>query len=363
MAVPSSGSLSLFGLAKEKTHDDYNSTIPVGTWQDNFFSYASLTDATTGAGNYDLTNTNSANRPDNVTPHKISEWYGYDHDATATSGACIQVVHTNFSASNQYSTTGCSSSNGITANSGLVNGGGSDELSFFNRYVRYRNITGATKNYNIRLYRGTTACASLKVYKGYYGSSTGYTTTGMTLVHNKTNTGYTTYTGTIDDDDELLVILEFSNLSGCNTTSASCSISNLYYHGTACSYNGTMLNVPVLGSPGSTAYTYSQPWSAYSAAYNARNQSSAWSTAYIHQCAGSNFTVGNNIYQSNGTSGSKVQWGTNGGWRGFGYATSTWTLNGYPGNSIWNVLAVKDTSSETYNVEEIYTASNHYEEI
>ena len=78
MAVPSSGSLSLFGLAKEKTHDNYGSTIPVGTWQDNFFDYASLTDATTGAGNYDPTNTNSSNKPDNTTPHKMSEWYGYD---------------------------------------------------------------------------------------------------------------------------------------------------------------------------------------------------------------------------------------------------------------------------------------------
>lgn len=358
MAVPSSGSLSLFGLAKEKTHDNYNNTIPVGTWQQYFFSNASLTNATTGAGAYDSTNTNSANRPDNVTPHKMSEWYGYDHDATTSSSACIQVMHSNFAASNQYNTTGCNSSNAITANSGTVGGGSNDELVFLNRYVRYRNVTGATKNYNIRLYRGTTSCATLKVYKGYNAGTFGYSTGGdMSLVHTKTNTGYTTYTGTIEDDDELLVILEHSNTAGCNSTTASCSISNLYYYGSGCSYNGSMLNVPILGSPGSTAYTYSQASSAFNAAYAARNLSSAWSNAYIHQCAGSNFTVGNNIYQSNGTTGSKAQWGQSG-WRGFGYATSEWGFYGYPGNSYYNVLAVYDSGAETYNVEDTYTAND-----
>lgn len=358
MAVPSSGSLSLFGLAKEKTHDNYGSTIPVGTWQDNFFDYASLTDATTGAGNYDPTNTNSSNKPDNTTPHKMSEWYGYDHDAAATSTACIQVIHSNFAQSNQYSTTGCGSTTAITANSGNVGGNSGNSLIFINRYVRYRNITGSTKNYNIRLHRENADCATLKVYKGYNASTFGYSTGGdMSLVHTKNSTGYTTYTGTIDDDDELLVIIQHSNTASCDSSIRACSISNLYYHGSSCSYNGSMLNVPILGSPGSTAYTYNNAYSAWYAAYLARNLSSAWSNAYIHQCAGSNFTVGNNIYQSNGTTGSKVQWGTTG-WRGFGYATVDWNSNGYPGNSSYSVLAVYDSDTQTYNIENTYNTDN-----
>lgn len=86
MAVPSSGTISLWGLAKEKTNDNYANSIPLGTWQQYYFPYASLTDATTGAGNYDATNLNSSSRPDNSSPYGMSEWYGYDHDAKDTGG-------------------------------------------------------------------------------------------------------------------------------------------------------------------------------------------------------------------------------------------------------------------------------------
>lgn len=354
MAVPSSGSLSLFGLAKEKTHDNYGSTIPVGTWQDNFFDYASLTDATTGAGNYDPTNTNSSSKPDNTTPHKMSEWYGYDHDATASSSACIQVVHSNFVGSNQYSTSGCGSTTAITANSGNVGGNSGSSLIFINRYVRYRNITGSTKNYNIRLHRENADCATLKVYKGYNASTFGYSTGGdMSLVHTKNSTGYTTYTGTIDDDDELLVIIQHSNTASCDSSIRACSISNLYYHGTSCSYNGTMYAVPILGSGSSTAYQYSSGSSALTAGYQQRYNSSSWSTAYIHQCAGQSWTVGNTIYQTNGTSGSEVAFaGT--GWRCGSFPSTTYTNNGYPGGGITNVIAFYNAFHATGNIENTY---------
>lgn len=352
MAVPSSGSLSLFGLAKEKTHDDYNNSIPPGTWQQYFFSYASLTDATTGAGNYDATNTNSANRPNDGTPHEMGEWYGYDHDATVSSSDCIQVVHSSFASSNTNDSTGCSSSTSISASSGAAGPIGGHNLQYINRYARYRNITGATKNYNIRLYRSSTSCGTLKVYKGYNANTFGYSTGGdMSLVHTKSTTGYSTYTGTIEDDDELLVLLEHSNTMSCNSTSISCTVDNLYYHGSGCSYNGSMLNVPVLGSASSSAYTYLHANSAFYAGYNSRTNSSAWANAYIHQCQGSMFTVGNNIYQSNGTTGSKVLWGSSG-WRCFAYPTSNWSLYGYPGtNDLSNFLAVYDSGVQTYNIE------------
>ena len=42
----------------------------------------SIKDAATGA--YDAINTNSASYPDSLKPHAISEWYSYDHSASAT---------------------------------------------------------------------------------------------------------------------------------------------------------------------------------------------------------------------------------------------------------------------------------------
>ena len=83
MAVPSSGTLSLLGLAKEKVHDDYNSGSSISGQIP--FSYLTLG----GQGGsqqetYDTTNTNSASYPDNNQPHQMTDWYGYDHDATST---------------------------------------------------------------------------------------------------------------------------------------------------------------------------------------------------------------------------------------------------------------------------------------
>ena len=83
MAVPSSGQLSFFGIAKElelnnhdssKDHDEYveaghQSPIP-------------LADMSSGGTGFDTINTNSTDRPDGSTPHSASEFYGYDHDAS-----------------------------------------------------------------------------------------------------------------------------------------------------------------------------------------------------------------------------------------------------------------------------------------
>lgn len=67
-------------LAREKVYDNYNSgsgiTAPISMYD--------LVNGgnTKGSGvSYDVTNTNSINRPDTVTPHAFSEWYSYDHDA------------------------------------------------------------------------------------------------------------------------------------------------------------------------------------------------------------------------------------------------------------------------------------------
>ena len=84
MAVPSSGQLSLFSIAKEIELNDYTSTIPYPTYQ-GISPYAhpiSLTNMSTGAGGFAAINTNSTDRPDGSTPHAMSEFYGYDQNAS-----------------------------------------------------------------------------------------------------------------------------------------------------------------------------------------------------------------------------------------------------------------------------------------
>ena len=73
MAVPSSGTLSMLGLAREKQWDDYNSTSST-------YTPISLLDLAETFANFDGTNTNGVDYPDTSKPHAMSEWYGYDHD-------------------------------------------------------------------------------------------------------------------------------------------------------------------------------------------------------------------------------------------------------------------------------------------
>jgi len=89
MAVPSSGSVSLYGIAKEIHLNDYSNTIPnpnqSGTNWDTF-SYPtpiSLKNMSTGAGGFDAINSASSSKPDGSTPHGMGEFRGYDHDASA----------------------------------------------------------------------------------------------------------------------------------------------------------------------------------------------------------------------------------------------------------------------------------------
>ena len=79
MAVPSSGTLRLAGLAAEKDtqtdYDDYD--------YDDVLSLKDITVGGNANGNHfsvDVTNTNSTLHPDNSAPYKMSEFYGYDHD-------------------------------------------------------------------------------------------------------------------------------------------------------------------------------------------------------------------------------------------------------------------------------------------
>ena len=84
MAVPSSGTISLFGIAKELELNDFNSSVPVPTYTPIYNGPPfPLADMSTGAGGFDSINTENAStdRPDGSTPHAMSEFYSYDHDA------------------------------------------------------------------------------------------------------------------------------------------------------------------------------------------------------------------------------------------------------------------------------------------
>ena len=89
MAVPSSGTLSLLGLAREKQNDDYtNTTVLVGQ-NGNSPGSISLESCATSGNNHgpqvvmEATNTSSGSYPNSSTPHAMSEWYSYDHDFVA----------------------------------------------------------------------------------------------------------------------------------------------------------------------------------------------------------------------------------------------------------------------------------------
>lgn len=87
MAVPSSGSVSLFGIAKEVHLDDYNNTVPApgsgGTnWSQLGYPSISLKNMSTGAGGFDAINSASSSKPNGSVPHGMDEFRGYDHDAS-----------------------------------------------------------------------------------------------------------------------------------------------------------------------------------------------------------------------------------------------------------------------------------------
>ena len=91
MAVPSSGAISLWGIAKEMEVDDYDSSIPISTYN-SYHATPSLTLMSTGGTGFDdISTTNTpngspSNRPDGSTPHAMSEFYSYDHDGTLPVG-------------------------------------------------------------------------------------------------------------------------------------------------------------------------------------------------------------------------------------------------------------------------------------
>jgi len=72
MVIPSSGTISLAGIKNEVDEDDYTAGE----------SYTNI--SLTGIVDETDLNENSDSVPNQSTPHAMSEWYGYDHDAVAS---------------------------------------------------------------------------------------------------------------------------------------------------------------------------------------------------------------------------------------------------------------------------------------
>jgi len=346
MAVPSSGTLNISALAAEKLENDYTDV-------DTSYGPYSLKDITLGGAttvngeDYDATNTNSANKPDSIAPHAMSEWYGYDHDASGSTGKCLLIIDSTFLTPGTQ--TGCSSATAIAGATGAIMTGATNSLDYISRFGRYRNNSTGSVTYNIRVYRQYSDHCELKIYKGTQTSTTGYTLINQTLVHTHTSTGYQTFTGTLNSGSDLTIY--FGSTPNANATRYA-SFDQFYVNG-SCSYNGTMYAVPILGSGSSTAYQWSTSQSAWSNGYSQRYNSSSWSTAYIHQCAGSNWTIGNTIYQTNSSAGSEVAFnGT--GWRCGAFPSTTYTNYGYPGGSNYNIIAFYNAFHDPGNIENTF---------
>ena len=74
MAVPTSGILTMLGIAQERKHSTYGT----GT----ISSPILMTDLINsgGSNSFPALNTSGTSVPNTTTPHAMSEWYGYDQD-------------------------------------------------------------------------------------------------------------------------------------------------------------------------------------------------------------------------------------------------------------------------------------------
>lgn len=90
MVCPSSGEISLLGIAREKQNDDYTNTTALTGGQGNTPGSISLESCATSGSNHgpqvvmEATNTSSPSYPNGTTPHAMSEFYSYDHDYAAS---------------------------------------------------------------------------------------------------------------------------------------------------------------------------------------------------------------------------------------------------------------------------------------
>ena len=90
MAVPSSGTLSLLGIAREKQNDDYTNTTAMAAQNGTSPGAISLESCSTSGNNrsgqvvMEATNFSSPSYPPITQAYGMSEFYSYDHDFVAS---------------------------------------------------------------------------------------------------------------------------------------------------------------------------------------------------------------------------------------------------------------------------------------
>ena len=151
MAVPSSGSLSLFGIYKELTTNTYTTTYDGAN---------NISIRLASIGTYSTINAANAatDRPDGSTPHAMSEFYNYDHDiwngkikfinvsdgsggaTVAHSTVCSNYNYTSFNSESAYNLTESDANK-------LINGTTGSELDF-NSW----NVSGSADTFAILIY-------------------------------------------------------------------------------------------------------------------------------------------------------------------------------------------------------------------
>jgi|9_EtaG_2_1085328.scaffolds.fasta_scaffold18400_2 hypothetical protein len=167
MAVPSSGEITLVGIFSEKNENDYTANNPDG---ETDFSLAGLSrnnidDSSGGEINI---NANASPKPDDSAPFRMSEFYGYDHDAVGTSFSSM------YSAFSQAILTTTAAAYSLVRTFVVVNGSGAVTVS----------IGSIAPN------SGTLSVAASSTgdpgTSGTDNSGTGWVTEGTTLSHTPT---------------------------------------------------------------------------------------------------------------------------------------------------------------------------------
>lgn len=232
MAVPSSGTISLAGIKNEVNEDDYNAGVS--------YTGISLQELATG-----VINTNSASTPDSNTPHRMSEWYGYDQDAEA-------AFSDDYSVSKSI-TTGSSNRIAILDTAGSFNYIQSDAFSIsfwikpgwtntLNTNIHLfasKRDGGGTSDDMIRLYYNE---SNNRVYFEFRQSST-VKQNNFWLFHSQASAFVAAYNaaglgssywsasnrGNVGDDDFTMITIT----KGTGTTAAASNLS-LYWNGTSC---------------------------------------------------------------------------------------------------------------------------------
>ena len=167
MAVPSSGEITLVGIFSEKNESDYGAMFA----EENNISLAGLSrdnidDSDGGEINI---NQSSTSKPDDQPPFKMSEFYGYDHDASPSTS--FSSMYSSFS---QAILTTTAAAYSLVKTFRVSNGSGALTIS----------IGSIAPN------SGTLSVAASSVgdpgTSGTANSATGFVTEGTTLSHTPT---------------------------------------------------------------------------------------------------------------------------------------------------------------------------------